>query len=146
MVVSKRNFCGGVGAKELKREKEIQELGTISTDILSSNSASIGSKVIGQKLEGKWEQSTVFKMDTITRLYWWEWFRSRGRGSSMQVGRELKERCLYSRKKETEATEEPALDKNTSSSSEEGEVNVWGETRDLGRWLRGWRNKWTNGK
>lgn len=48
MVVSKRNFCGGVGAKELKREKEIQELGTISIDILSSNSASIGSKVIGQ--------------------------------------------------------------------------------------------------
>jgi len=42
----------------------------------------------------------------------------------MQVGRELKERCLYSRKKETEAMEEPAVDKNTSSSSEEGEVNV----------------------
>ena len=69
MVVSKRNFYGGVGAKELKREKEIQELGTISIDILSSNSASIGSKVIGQQLEGKREQSNVFKMDTITRLY-----------------------------------------------------------------------------
>ena len=69
MVVSKTNFYGGLGAKELKREKEIQELGTISIDILSSNSASIGSKVIGQQLEGKREQSNVFKMDTITRLY-----------------------------------------------------------------------------
>lgn len=36
-----------LGQKELRREKEIQELRTISIDILSNNSASIGSKVIG---------------------------------------------------------------------------------------------------
>ena len=69
MVVSKRNFYGVVGAKELRREKEIQELRTITTDILSSNFASIGSKVIGQQLEGKWEQSNFCEMDTSTSLY-----------------------------------------------------------------------------
>lgn len=41
----------------------------------------------------------------------------------MQVGRELKERRLHGRK-ETEAMKEPALDEDTNSSSEEGEVNV----------------------
>jgi len=44
----KEKFLWRSWSKKLKREKEIQELGTISIDILSSNSASIVSKVIGQ--------------------------------------------------------------------------------------------------
>lgn len=61
--------------------------------------------------------------------------QSRGGGSSDISRKRIEGEMSLSREEDMEATEEPALDRNTKSSSGE-ELNVWEEIRDVKIHLR----------